>query len=97
MSEKGAAFSLLQASVDEEYESEFRILVGKKFVKYLIIESNLYEPDDMVFEPTLVSMLPPLPAGDGNFGYIDRDPATGKPHFSSTAKGAAWGHLYLAF
>lgn len=86
MSEQGAAFSLLQASVDDEYESEFRILVEKKFVKYIIIEGNLYEPDDMVFEPTLVSMLPPLPVGDWNLGYIDRDPTTGKPHFSSTAK-----------
>jgi len=77
---------LLQASVDPEYQSEFRILVDQKFVKYLTIEAGLYDVDDLCFGPSLISMLPPLPPGDWNQGHISRHLATGRPHFASVTK-----------
>ena len=55
---------LLQASVDPLDESQFRILVDGKFVKYLTIDAKLYSADDMCFEPSLIFILPPLPPGD---------------------------------
>jgi predicted Ser/Thr protein kinase len=77
---------LLQASVDPLDESEFRILVDGKFVKYLTIDAKLYSVDDMCFEPSLISILPPLPPGDWNTGRISRNGADGRPHFSEVAK-----------
>ncbi|KAJ6788960.1 hypothetical protein PWT90_04197 [Aphanocladium album] len=83
MAEYTPSVSLLQASVDLEYESEFRILVDKKFVKYITIDGGLYSPEDMCFEPTLVSIIPPLPTGNWNTGRISLNTETGQPHFSS--------------
>lgn len=40
---------VLQASVDPDDESEFRILVDGRFTKYLTIDPGLYEVDDMCF------------------------------------------------
>ncbi|KAH7398263.1 alpha-galactosidase A precursor [Pyrenochaeta sp. MPI-SDFR-AT-0127] len=53
---------VLQASVDPEDQSEFRILVNRKIVKYLTIDPGLYDVDDMCFGPSLTSMIPSLPA-----------------------------------
>jgi len=77
---------LLQASVDPEDESEFRILIDDKFVKYITIDAGLYDSDDMCFEPSLVSLMPPLPPGDWNKGRISRNPKTGDIHFSAVSK-----------
>ncbi|KAF8338592.1 alpha-galactosidase A precursor [Amanita rubescens] len=77
---------LLQASVDPLDESHFRILVDGKFVKYLTIDAELYSADDMCFEPSLISILPPLPPGDWNTGRISRNCADGRPHFSEVTK-----------
>ncbi|KAI1500976.1 alpha-galactosidase A precursor [Biscogniauxia marginata] len=86
MTDQPPNIQLLQASVDMEGESEFRILVNNKYVKYLVIDGGLYEPDDMCFEPLLISMLPPLPPGDWNEGRISHNSTTGKPHFSATSR-----------
>ena len=77
---------LLQASVDPLVESHFRILVDGRFVKYLTIDANLYSADDMCFEPSFISILPPLPPGDWNTGRISRNCADGRPHFSEVTK-----------
>ncbi|KAG6823154.1 hypothetical protein H0H92_011199 [Tricholoma furcatifolium] len=77
---------LLQVSADPFDESYFRILVDGKFVKYLTIDPNLYSVDDMCFEPSLISILPPLPSGDWNTGRISRNCADGRPHFSEVMK-----------
>ncbi|KAL6908787.1 alpha-galactosidase A precursor [Trichoderma evansii] len=76
----------LQASVDPENESEFRLLVNNKCVKYITIDGGLYDSDDMCFGPSLVSLIPPLPSGDWNEGPISRNPATGNPHFATVSK-----------
>ncbi|KIL58302.1 hypothetical protein M378DRAFT_170724 [Amanita muscaria Koide BX008] len=77
---------VLQASVDPLDESQFRILVDGKFVKYLTIDAKLYSADDMCFEPSLISILPPLPPGDWNTGRISWNCADGHPHFSEVTK-----------
>ncbi len=80
---------VLQVSVDplDEDESHFRILVDGKFVKYLTIDAKLYSVDDMCFEPSLISILPPLPPGDWNTGRISRNRADlFRGHESQTPK-----------
>ncbi len=86
MSTQTGALSILQASIDLEDESYFRMLVDKKYVKYITIDGGLYSVEDMCFEPTLTTILPPLPAGDWNIGRVSRDPATGEPHFAAVSK-----------
>jgi len=76
---------VLQASVDPDEESEFRVLVDNMFVKYITIDAGLYDCDDMCFGPSLISLLPPLPPGDWNQGYVSRNPETGEPHFSAVS------------
>ena len=77
---------LLQASVDSDDESELRILVDDKHVKYLTIDHGLYDSDDMCFEPAITTMLPPLPLGDWNQCRITPDPATGHPTITQAIK-----------
>jgi hypothetical protein len=57
-------FQLLQVFADSESESELRILVDGKCVKYLNVDPGLYDVDDLCFGPLLASVLPPLPPGD---------------------------------
>jgi hypothetical protein len=57
-------FQLLQAFADSESESELRILVDGRFIKYLNVDPGLYAVDDLCFGPLLPSVLPPLPPGD---------------------------------
>ncbi|KAM7217205.1 alpha-galactosidase A precursor [Rhypophila decipiens] len=87
MADHSPNIQVLQASVDPEYESEFRILVDNKFVKYITIDAGLYDCDDMCFAPSLISLMPPLPPGDWNKGRISRNPKTGDPHFSAFHQG----------
>lgn len=79
---------LLQCSIDaeDEDESEFRLLIDNKYVKYITIDAGIYSCDDMRFEPTLIPLLPPLPPGDWNEGHISRNPATGEAHFAKVSK-----------
>jgi hypothetical protein len=57
---------LLQASINADNESGFRILVDKRFVKYLTIDAGIFELDEMTSGPTLFSLLPQFPAKDWN-------------------------------
>lgn len=86
MSANVRALALLQASVDLQDESEFRMLVDNQDVKYITIDGGLYSVDDMCFEPILTQILPPFPPGDWNIGRVSQDPVTGKPYFASVSK-----------
>jgi predicted Ser/Thr protein kinase len=77
---------VLQASVDPDDESHFRILVGGKFIKYLTVDTGLYSLDDMCFAPSLILLLPSLPPGDWNVGHISKDPTHGRPYFATATK-----------
>lgn len=77
---------LLHASIDAGVESHLRLLICGKHIKYLTIAAGTYEADDMGFAPTLRSILPPLPPGDWNDGYIARHPTSGDPHFKTAVK-----------
>ncbi|KIL88879.1 alpha-galactosidase a precursor [Fusarium avenaceum] len=77
---------LLQASIDADGESEFRILVDKRFIKYLTIDAGLFEIDEMAFGPTLFSLLPEFPDKDWNKGRISKDPVTGAVCFSAASR-----------
>lgn len=78
-------FQLLQASVDPEIVSEFRVLVNK-LVKYIAVDCSLYDSDDMCFGPSMASLIPPLPSGDWNEGHISRNLATGYLYFAGASK-----------
>jgi hypothetical protein len=79
-------FQLLQASADSERESEVRILVDGRFIKYLTVDPGLYDVDDLCCGPLLASVLPPLPPGDWNQGRISRSTLKGCHHFSESTK-----------
>lgn len=49
---------LLQAEVDENDQSFFRLLVNDRNIKYVTIDPGLYSVDDVYFGPSLVSLLP---------------------------------------
>lgn len=74
---------LLQAEVDEDNESFFRLLVDGRIIKYITIEPGLYSSEDMCFGPSLVSILPEFPPGDWNDGRVAKDPTSSRPHFAS--------------
>src|ERR1700678_4321434 len=91
------AIQLLQASIDmnSDDQSDFRILVGHKSIKYLIIDPGLYKVHDMCFGPSLVSLVPSPPPGDWNTGYISRNAADGRPHFARVTNDELPGVTHL--
>ncbi|PLB48397.1 hypothetical protein P170DRAFT_477012 [Aspergillus steynii IBT 23096] len=64
---------LLQAEVDENDQSFFRLLVDGRSIKYITVEPGIYSFEDMCFEPSLVSVLPELPPGDWNDSLVAKD------------------------
>ncbi|KAF4948388.1 hypothetical protein FGADI_9700 [Fusarium gaditjirri] len=86
MKDHTSDLQLLQASIDPDNESDFRILVDKKFVKYLTIDAGLFELPEMAFGPTLFSLLPRFPTEEWNKGRISRDPLKGTAYFSSISR-----------
>ncbi|KAG2412505.1 alpha-galactosidase A precursor [Aspergillus terreus] len=73
---------LLQAEVDGNDESYFRLLVDGRTIKYITIGPGIYSTEDMCFGGSLVSILPELPPGDWNDGLVAQD-ADDRPHFAS--------------
>ncbi|KAE8404595.1 alpha-galactosidase A precursor [Aspergillus pseudonomiae] len=73
---------VLQAEVDENDQSFFRLLVDGRAVKYITVEPGLYSVEDMCFGPSLISILPELPPGDWNDGLVARDANDGQPQFA---------------
>lgn len=74
---------LLQVEAAKDQESDLRILVDDKHIKYLIIEPGVYSTDDICFAPALMPLLPILPQGDWNEIRIAADPKTKKPFVKS--------------
>ncbi|KPM46435.1 hypothetical protein AK830_g12 [Neonectria ditissima] len=83
MTTDSSNLQLLQASVDQDDESDFRILVDGTVVKYITIAPGLFSQEDMCFAPSLFSLLPPLPPGDWITGRVSRHPVTGVAHFET--------------
>lgn len=73
---------LLQAEVDENDNSYFRVLVDGQSIKYIRVEPGIYSSEDMCFGPSLVSLLPEFPPGDWNDGLVAKNPIDGRPHFA---------------
>lgn len=77
---------LLQAEVDEESESYFRLLVDGH-IKYLTINAGIYPIEDLCFGASLVPLLPDFPPGDWNDGLISKNLEDGnKPYFARVAR-----------
>lgn len=72
--------NLLQAEVDENDQSFFRLLVDGQAIKYIT--------EDMCFGPSLASLLPRLPTGDWNDGLVARDEKDGQPCFTRACRTA---------
>ena len=77
-----AKIELLQAEVDENDQSFFRLMVDGISIKYIIVEPGIYSVEDMCFGPSLVSLLPKFPSGDWNEGLVSRDANDGRPYFA---------------
>lgn len=60
---------VLQAEVDEDDQSFFRLRVDGRAIKYLTVEPGLYSAEDMCFGPSLLSRLPDLPLETGMMGW----------------------------
>ena len=75
---------VLQAEVDENDQSFFRLLVNGRSIKYITVEPGIYDTVDMCFGPSLISKLPDLPPGDWNEGLVSRDANDGQPRFAFT-------------
>lgn len=82
-SNAGDDVQLLQASVAEDSDSEFRLLFHKKHFKYVTIAAGVYDEDDMCFAPALLSILPPFPKGRWNYAYIAKHTESGKSYFKT--------------
>ncbi|KAJ5503656.1 hypothetical protein N7463_006530 [Penicillium fimorum] len=82
---------LLQAEVDKDHQSFFRLLVDGQSIKYVTIDPGFYSGDDMCFGPSLVSLLPTLPAGDWNDGLVTKSETNGQPHFAHAIRTAFRG------
>lgn len=77
---------LLQADVDENDQSFFRLLIDDQAIKYITIEPGLYTTEDMCFGPSLVSLLPEFPPGDWNDGLVARDTSNDQPYFARATR-----------
>ncbi|RHZ54869.1 uncharacterized protein CDV56_107894 [Aspergillus thermomutatus] len=94
---------LLQAEVDENDQSFFRLLVDGHAIKYITIEPRTYSAEDMCFGPSLASVLPDLPPGNWNDGLVARDGENGQPRFTRVTQTAfasvrnTWHSTYVDY
>ncbi|KAH7309028.1 alpha-galactosidase A precursor [Stachybotrys elegans] len=86
MANESPTIQVLQASIDPDDTSDFRVLVDNKFVKYIVIDPGVYALDDMCFGPSLISLLPPLPSGVWNKARVSQHLDTGEPYFSEFSR-----------
>lgn len=64
-----------------------RLLHDNKDIKYVTIATGLYSSHDMCFGPVITTLLEPLlPSGVWNYGYVNKNPETGLPHFAEVAQ-----------
>ncbi|KAK5116505.1 hypothetical protein LTR62_008054 [Meristemomyces frigidus] len=74
---------ILQACIDDEDETYFRVLLNGNTIRYLTIAAGVYTVPEMCFSPTSMSLLPTLPSGDWNEALISQDHTTGRPYFKT--------------
>lgn len=86
MAQPPRALELLQALVDQDEDSELRFLVDGKHIKYITIGPGVFTNDEMCFGPDITRLLPALPTGDWNYGYVTLDSQTSQPHFAQAIK-----------
>ena len=88
MATSSSSLQLLNAEVDiGEEDSYLRLLHNNKHFKYVAIAAGMYSSHDMCFAPTITALLEPLlPPGIWNYGYINKHPETGLPHFAEVAQ-----------
>ncbi|KAI9838942.1 MAG: hypothetical protein M1819_004150 [Sarea resinae] len=78
---------LLQASIDSNTVSDFRVLVNGKSIKYIKIDPGIYDDDDMGSGPIFPTLIPPLPSGEWNVATISKDEKNnGEAYFASASK-----------
>lgn len=77
---------LHQTIDDTDSESYYHVLVDGKHFKYISIDFEVYEVDDLCFPPALLSKLPPLPSGEWNLGHIAKGEDKASPHFDWTVQ-----------
>ena len=77
---------ILNQEIDREGNtpSYYRMLVDKQHFKYITIDPNIYDADDLCFPPMLLEKLPPFPDGDWNYGHISQTPDSPTPSFVET-------------
>ncbi|EAW10802.1 uncharacterized protein ACLA_052750 [Aspergillus clavatus NRRL 1] len=85
---------VLQAEVDENDQSFFRLRVDGRSIKYLTVQPGLYSAEDMCFGPSLLSILPEIPPGDWNDGLVARDTNNGQPFFASRTQFPSVSHRW---
>ncbi|KAK2845243.1 hypothetical protein FQN49_005912 [Arthroderma sp. PD_2] len=81
---------LLQAEVDEDTESYFRLRIDG-MIRYLTIDPGLYSSETMCFGPSLLSNLPDLPVGNWNGALVTKDPKSGAPYLAHASRVALPG------
>jgi len=68
--------------------SYYRMLVNKKYFKYITIDPSIYEADDLCFPPILLEKLPPFPPSDWNYGRISQTVEHATPYFVDISRKA---------
>lgn len=89
MAANSSSLKLLHVEVDPagEEDNYLRLLHDNKHIKYVTVAAGVYPSHDMCFAPTITALLEPLlPPGVWNYGYINKHPKTGIPHFAEVAQ-----------
>ena len=76
-----AEIELLQAEVDENDESFFRLLVDGRSIKYITVEPGIYSAEDMCFGPSLVFSCQNFPQETGTMDEARMQRTVGHIHF----------------
>lgn len=73
-------------STQDAQNSNYRFLVDRSQVKYVTVEPGVLPPEDRIFAPVLIPLLPEFPPGEWNEGHVSTDKTTGEPVFSKLKK-----------
>lgn len=82
---------VLQASIDPADQSEFRILVDRKHIKYINIDPGLYDVPDMCFGPSLASYYHLYHPAIGTLVTYQRTPLRDVPDSSGMRRSSLLG------
>ncbi|KAI4151564.1 MAG: hypothetical protein L6R39_001992 [Caloplaca ligustica] len=74
-------------SIGDDHDSSatyYRLSEGSTRIVYVSIDAGIYDQDDYISAPLLLSKLPPFPTGKWNRGHITRLKENPEPHFAWT-------------